>query len=471
MSEFPPPTAGANQRDCAAVILAAGRSTRMKSRLPKPLHPICGVPLTGHVVNACRGAGANRVVVVVGYEADAVRSGLGSDVEYALQPEQRGSGDAARASETQLRDFDGDILVTAGDVPLLTAGTLARLLDHHRRTGAAATLLTVVFDDPTGYGRIVRNPDGTVAAIVEHRDTTPEQRAIRECNPSIYCFNGPSLFAALGRLAPDNAQGELYLTDVIGILSGDGERVEAIAAEDPEEVLGVNTRVELAEVAGIMRGRILRELMLGGVTVVDPAATYVDAGVRVGQDTVLEPQTYLTGTTAIGEGCSIGPHTRIADSEVGSGARILASQVVESRVGNGVRIGPYANLRPGCRLADNVKIGDFVELKNAVLGEKVSASHLSYVGDAEVGAGTNIGAGVVTCNYDGVRKHRTTIGKEAFIGTHATLIAPVTIGDGAYVAAGSPINQDVPPDALAIARSRPSIKPGWARARRERSRA
>jgi bifunctional UDP-N-acetylglucosamine pyrophosphorylase/glucosamine-1-phosphate N-acetyltransferase len=454
--------------DCAAVILAAGKSTRMRSRLPKPLHPLCGLPLTRHVIEACRAAGVERCIVVIGYEAEAVRNGLGGDLEYVLQAEQRGTGDAAMAAEPLLRDFRGTVLALAGDVPLLRPETLVRMICRHRETGAAATLLTAFLDDPAGYGRILRAPGGTVARIVEHRDATPEERTVREWNPSLYCFEASALFPALAGVRPDNAQGEYYLTDVIGALTGRGLRVEAVPVEDAREVLGVNTRVELAEAAGIMRRRILDALMLSGVTLTDPAATYVDVGVQIGQDTVIEPQTFLHRGTVIGKRCAIGPFARIFNSRIGDETTIVASQIVEAEIGSRVRIGPFANLRSGCRLAEGVKIGDFVELKNSTLGEKVSAGHLAYLGDADIGAFANIGAGTITCNYDGVHKYRTTIGSHAFIGSHATLIAPLAIGDGAYVAAGSPLNEDVPADALAIARSRQTIKPAWAKRWREK---
>jgi bifunctional UDP-N-acetylglucosamine pyrophosphorylase/glucosamine-1-phosphate N-acetyltransferase len=453
--------------DCAAVILAAGKSTRMRSRLPKPLHPLCGLPLTAHVIRSCQLAGIARSIVVIGHEGDTVRAGLGDGVEYAVQHEQRGSGDAAKAAESALAGFTGTVVVLAGDVPLLGAQTVRQLVEHHRATGATATLLTAAMDDPTGYGRIVRNADGTVSRIVEHRDATPEERAIREINPSIYCFESGPLFEALRQVQPNNIQGEFYLTDVIELMSGSGGRVEAVAVADARETLGVNTRVELALVGSILRLRILEDLMLSGVTVVDPASTWVDINVSVGQDAVLQPHTFLLGSTSIGDESVIGPYSRIVDTTVGRGCAILASNIVECEIADRVKIGPYANLRPGCRLAEGVKVGDFVELKNASLGRKVSASHLSYIGDAEVGEGTNIGAGTVTCNYDGVRKYRTVIGKNAFIGTHSTLIAPITVGDGAFIAAGSPIDQDVPADALALARSRTTIKPQWAQKRRE----
>jgi bifunctional UDP-N-acetylglucosamine pyrophosphorylase/glucosamine-1-phosphate N-acetyltransferase len=453
---------------CVAVILAAGKSTRMRSRLPKPLHPICGLPLSRHVINACRTAGVERNIVIVGHEADAVRAGLGDDVEYAIQQEQRGSGDAALAAEITLQGFSGTVLVLAGDVPLLRPQTLTKLLDHHLSTKAAATLLTAVLEDPTGYGRIVRSADGSVLRIVEHKDATPDERAVHECNPSIYCFESSALFETLHRIEPNNAQGEFYLTDCIGLLHEAGRRVEAIACTDAQETLGVNTRVELAQVGNIMQSRILNDLMLSGVTIVDPSSVYVDASVRVGQDSVIEPQTFLHGDTVVGENCTIGPFSRIVDSVVGDDCNILASQIVECEMESHIRIGPYANLRPGCRLAEGVKVGDFVELKNAIIGRKVSMSHLSYIGDAEVGEGTNIGAGVITCNYDGQKKHRTKIGKNSFVGTNSTLIAPITVGDGAYIAAGSPIAEDVPPDSLAVARSRATIKPEWALRRREK---
>jgi bifunctional UDP-N-acetylglucosamine pyrophosphorylase / glucosamine-1-phosphate N-acetyltransferase len=452
----------------AAVILAAGKSTRMKSRIPKPLHPVCGLPLTGHVVEACRAVGVERVVVVVGHEAEAVKQGLGDELDYALQADQRGSGDAARAAESALAGFNGPVLLLAGDVPLLKPETLQRLLDHHRRTGAAATLLSAWLEDARHYGRVVRDAGGSVLKVVEFKCASEEERAIQEWNTSIYCFDSRRLFSTLHDITDDNPQGEFLLTDVIELLSQRGERVEAMMLDDQDEVLGVNTRVELAEVGKIMRRRILTELMLGGVTIVDPDTTYIDAGVRIGQDTVIEPQTFLYRGTEIGEQCLIGPFSRIGQSSVGNGSAIVASQVFASRVGDHVKIGPFANLRPGNELSDGVKIGDFVELKKAKLGEKVSISHLSYIGDAEVGARVNIGAGVITCNYDGYRKSKTVIGEGAFVGTNSALVAPVTIGEGALVAAGSTVTKDVPADALAIARAPQEIKPEYARRRRDR---
>jgi bifunctional UDP-N-acetylglucosamine pyrophosphorylase/glucosamine-1-phosphate N-acetyltransferase len=446
----------------AAIILAAGKSTRMRSKLPKPLHPICGLPLTGHVIQACRAAGVERIVVVVGHGAAQVRAGLGDDVEYALQESQRGTGDAVRAALPLLADWPGTILAMVGDVPLLPAETLRRLLEHHRTSGAAATLLTAFLDDPTGYGRVVRDASGRVARIVEERDASAEEKAIKEWNPSIYAFDAGALWSALADIRPENAQGEYYLTDTIGLLAERGAQVEAIPAADARDVLGANTRVEVAAISTILRQRLLEKLMLSGVTVTDPAATYVEVDVEVGQDTVLEPNTFLYNGTRIGADCVIGPMTRIERSTLGNGVHVVASQIVESVLEDGVKVGPFANLRPGTHLGPKVKIGDFVELKNARLGAGAQASHLSYIGDADVGAGTNIGAGTITCNYDGFFKHRTVIGERVFVGSHSTLIAPVTIGDGAFIAAASPVGQDVPEDAMAIARSHPTIKEGWA---------
>lgn len=460
---------GGREAPAAAIILAAGKSTRMRSAYPKPLHAVCGVPMTLHVVRACRAAGIQRVIVVVGHEADAVRAALGADLEYVVQAEQRGTGDAVRAAEPLLADWPGAIAVLAGDVPLLGAETIAQLLTHHADAGAAATLLTAHLDDATGYGRIIRAADGSVSRIVEERDATLQERAVREWNPSIYAFRPDRLWPALARVRSANSQGEFYLTDTIAVIGSEGGRIEAVPVADTRDVLGVNTRVELAEVASILRQRILRRHMLAGVTVVDPLTTYVDVDVEIGQDTVLQPMTLLRGGTRIGSDCQIGPSTLIQDSTVGDGTTIRSSQVVESVIEQQVRVGPFANLRPGTRLRSRVKIGDFVEVKNAVMEEGAQASHLSYIGDAEIGAGTNIGAGAITCNYDGTHKHRTVVGARAFIGSNSTLVAPVNIGEGAYVAAGSPITEDVPAESLAIARSRPVMKEGWAARRKGKS--
>ncbi len=445
----------------AAIIMAAGKSTRMKSKTPKPLHPLCGLPMTAHVIRACRAAGVDRIVVVVGHEGDAVKAGLGPDVEYAVQKQQRGTGDAILAARELLGLWSGPILALAGDVPLLPASSLRKLIETQIETGSAAVMLTAIMDDPTGYGRVVREA-GRVVRIVEQKDASADVLALKEWNPSIYAFDGPKLWSALDRVDSNNAAGELYLTSTIGILVEQGESVVPIPAASSQDALGVNTRVELAEADGLMHARLLREHMLAGVSIVDPTNTYVDVDVTIGQDTVIEPGCFLLRGTSIGEECRIGPGTRIEASTVGPRCRILLSQVVESWLDEGVKVGPFANLRPKTRLGRNVKIGDFVETKNAVFAAGAQASHLSYIGDAEVGEGSNLGAGTITCNYDGYHKFKTVIGSHAFIGSHSTLVAPVTIGDGAFLAAGSAITCSVPADAMAIARCRPTIKERWA---------
>ncbi len=456
--------------DAAAVILAAGKSTRMKSSLPKPLHPLAGAPMTRHVIDACRAAGIARIVVVIGHEAEQVRSGLGEDVEYAHQPTQRGTGHAALCAQPTLGSFRGPIVFIAGDVPLIEADTIRDLIAAATQAdGSSSTvcgaMLVATSDDPTGYGRVILTDDGSVERIVEQKDANEAEAAIRLWNPSVYCFQSDALWQRLSRIGSTNAQGEQYLTDVVALTRDDGERILPLhVAED--EVMGVNTRVDLAEAERLMRRRILIGLMLSGVTIVDPSSTYVDAQVTIEPDTVIHPNSYLYGRTRIGANCIVGPMALLRDALIGDDCRILASQISESTLGSGVRVGPYANLRPGCVIGDRAKIGDFVEMKNATIGSGVAASHLSYVGDAIVGDRTNIGAGTVTCNYDGVDKHRTVIGNDAFIGSNTVIVAPLAIGDGALTAAGSVLTRDVPADALAVARSRQENKEGWARRKR-----
>ncbi len=453
----------------AALILAAGKSTRMKSRRPKALHALLGQPLLRWAVDAARGAGAARTVLVVGHQAEMVREAMGPDLEYVLQAEQKGTGHAVQMAEVLLRDWDGPLLVLPGDAPLLSDSLLEALLAHHTRSGAAATLLTAVLDDAGSYGRIVRDGEtGRVQAIVEARDASPEQLLIREIGTSVYAFDPAALFDALGRITPQNAQGEYYLTDAVALLAGQGRVVEALVSPDADVVRGVNTRPELGELRALMQARIHQAHGLAGVTILDPLTTHIDATVKIGPDTVVHPFTLLSGVTDIGEDCEIGPGARISDSRLGSGVSVRDSHVTASEVGDGCRIGPFANLRPGTVLGRNVKIGDFVETKNATLGDGVSAGHLTYLGDAEVGPRTNIGAGTITCNYDGIDKHRTVIGADAFVGTHSTLVAPVTLGEGAWTAAGSAITENVPAGALGIGRARQVNKEGWARAKKRR---
>ena len=451
----------------AALILAAGKSTRMKSNRPKALHALLGQPLLRWAVDAAQGAGASRTILVVGHQADLVREAMGPDLEYVLQAEQKGTGHAVLMAESLLRDWDGPLLVLPGDAPLLSDSLLEALLAHHTHSGAAATLLTAVLDDAGAYGRIVRDDEtGRVQAIVEARDASPEQLQIREISTSVYAFDPAALFDALSQITPQNAQGEYYLTDAVALLAASGRIVEALVSPDADVVRGVNTRPELVELRALMQARIHHAHGLAGVTILDPLTTHIDAAVKIGPDTTIHPFTLLSGITDIGEDCEIGPGARISDSRLGNGVSVRDSHVTASEVGDECRIGPFANLRPGSVLGQKVKIGDFVELKNAVLGDGVSAGHLSYLGDAEIGPRTNIGAGTITCNYDGVDKHRTIIGADAFVGTHSTLVAPVTLGEGAWTAAGSAITENVPAGALGIGRARQVNKEGWARAKK-----
>ena len=432
----------------------------MRSKTPKPLHPICGRPILGHILEALGGAGVVQRVVVVGHQAEAVRAAMDAHygdgtLRYAAQVEQKGTGHAALMAQPALAGWTGTVLIVPGDAPLLTADAFRALIDAHQSCDAAATLLTVVLPGDAGsYGRILRDANGGVQAIVEARDATPEQLAVREINTGVMAFDAPGLFRCLRDLRPDNAQGELYLTDVVAMLREAGETIGAVRSDDPDIGLGINTRVELADVAAKMRRRLLHDLMLSGVTVEDPATTFVDAGVTVGQDTTLLPFTRLGEGTTIGEDCVIGPHANLLNARVGDRVRIRASFVESATVGDDCRVGPFAHIRPGSVVGAGGKIGNFVELKNATLSEKVAAGHLTYLGDVTVGARTNVGAGTITCNYDGAQKHRTTIGSDVFIGSDTAFVAPVTIGDGAATAAGSVVTEDVPSGALAVARSR-----------------
>jgi bifunctional UDP-N-acetylglucosamine pyrophosphorylase / glucosamine-1-phosphate N-acetyltransferase len=452
------------------VVLAAGEGKRFRSALPKPLHPVCGRPLLWHVLAAAAPLKADRTVVVVGNGADEVTAavetfGLGP-VSFAVQAVQRGTGDAL-ATAVPLLEGDGDVLVLFGDTPLVSAELLEGLLAAHRSARAAATLLTCTLEDPTGYGRVLRDAAGSFTGIVEERDATDDQRRLREVSAGMYVFRRPAL-DGLSRLRPDNDQGEHYLPDLLPLILAGGGRV-ATAEGPEEEARGVNDRIELAAAEAVLRRRLLERLMLGGVTVTDPATTFVDAGVEVGQDTVLAPLTFLEAGTRVGARCRIGPNVRLVGCAVGDDATVTQTVAVSSVIGSRVAVGPFASLRPGTQLEEGAKAGTFVEVKNSVVGPGSKLPHLSYVGDADIGAGVNVGAGTVFVNYDGIRKHRTTVGDGAFIGSDTMLVAPVTVGSGAQTAAGSTITKDVPPDALAIERADQRTIEGWA-ARRRRQR-
>jgi bifunctional UDP-N-acetylglucosamine pyrophosphorylase/glucosamine-1-phosphate N-acetyltransferase len=445
----------------AAVILAAGKGTRMKSELPKGLHKVCGLPIVELVARAMSGAGAGRIVLVVGHGADAMRTAFGDRYEYAIQDEQLGTGHACKCAMQILEGFEGSVIVGTGDSPLVTAEAMAALVERRADTGASMVIGTCLLDDPSGYGRVVRNGE-RVSAIVEHNDATPEQRSIKEINAAFYCFDAAVLREMLPRLSNENAKGEFYLTDLAEMISSSGGCVETLVFSDSDLMRGVNDRWQLAEAAEILRKKLLKQHAVNGVTIVDPSTTSVDVDVEIAEDAVIEPMTLLEGFTRVGSNCVIGPMTRITDCEIGDACTIFMSHLSRASVGAGTRIGPYANVRPHTKIGEGVKIGNFVELKNAEVGDKSSLSHLTYVGDATVGAGANVGAGTITCNYDGFSKHRTEIGDGAFVGSNSTLVAPVTIGEGAFIAAGSVITEDVPADSLAVGRSRQVIKEGWA---------
>lgn len=439
----------------------------MKSELPKCLHEVCGLPMVEHVVRAMKRAGVQRPTVVVGHGAELVKAALGDGCDYAMQTEQLGTGHAVMAASDLLGSHDGPILVCAGDTPLLSAETLAGIVEAQRSSAAAAVLATFTLEDPFGYGRIVRN-EGRVVGIVEERDCSDVEAAIDEVNAAVYCFDGPILFRELPKLQSDNAQGEYYLTDVVGALVGDGQFVDSVVFDDESEFIGVNDRWQLAEASWLMRLTILGDIAVSGVTIVDPASTHIGADVEVGPDTTILPGCVIEGRTTIGAGSQIGPNCWIKDSKIGERCRVFMSHMERATMEPGSRCGPFSNLRPDARLGPEVKIGNFVEIKNSDLGEKVSVSHLTYIGDSSVGAGANIGAGTITCNYDGYTKSRTEIGKGAFVGSNSTLVAPVKIGDGAFVAAGSVVTKNVPDDALAVGRTRQENKEEWAKQWRKR---
>jgi bifunctional UDP-N-acetylglucosamine pyrophosphorylase / glucosamine-1-phosphate N-acetyltransferase len=445
-------------RPITAVVLAAGEGTRMKSSTPKVLHPLCGRPMLLHVVDALCALPLERIVVVVGHGAERVTKTLQEQlatelpVEFVEQRSPRGTGEAVNvalsASSFDDLDAEDDLIVVPGDTPLLTPETLAELATAHRVSDAAATVLTTRPNDPTGYGRVLRDKNGGVDRIVEHGDATEEEREVDEINTSIYCFRRNLLAPALRRLSPENVQGEYYLTDAIEVLRRAGHHVHACET-DPAEVLGVNDRVQLAEAEAVLRSRINARWMREGVTMVDPDRTYVDATVALEPDVRLLPGTMLEGRTVIGSGSIVGPDARIVDSVVGANSTIASSVVTESEIGDSCTVGPFANIRAGTRLAAGAKVGAFVETKNADIGEGTKVPHLSYVGDADVGPHANIGCGTITANYDGVNKHHTTIGADVHTGSNSVLVAPVTVGEGATIAAGAVVTSDVPPGALA----------------------
>ena len=456
-------------RPAAVIVLAAGEGTRMKSRTPKVLHEMCGRALVDHMLTAARDLGPERLIVVIGHASERVGAHLAEsspDARAVVQREQRGTGHAVRTVLEELGTIAGTVLVTYGDVPLLRTQTLAELLERHAGDGNAVTVLTAEVPDPTGYGRIVRDSGGAVLEIVEEKDATPEQRAIKEMNSGIYAFDGLLLADAVKRVSTDNAQGEEYLTDVLSILREEGHRVGAHIAGDFVEVEGVNDRVQLASARKVLNQRLLDGHMRAGVTIIDPASTWIDVGVEIEPDVVLHPGTQLHGHTVIEAGAEVGPATTLTDTRVGAGAVVRNAVCDHAEIGPEASVGPYAYLRPGTVLGHKSKAGTFVEMKNTQVGQRSKVPHLSYAGDATIGDDVNIGAAVIFVNYDGVNKHRSTVGDGAFVGCDSMLIAPVTVGDGAYTAAGSVIDGDVPPGAIGVARARQRNIEKWVLRRR-----
>ncbi len=434
--------------DLAVIVLAAGEGTRMNSRTPKVLHTVAGAPMVSHVVRAATALSPRQLIVVIGHGAEDVEAALGSEPTYVEQAQQLGTAHAVLQARGQVAGSIEDILVLYGDTPLITVETLVAMRERHAASRPAITMLTAHFDDPTGYGRIIRDPDGRVVGIVEEKVATDAQKAIHEINTGLYIFDAAWLWPALDRVEKSPA-GEYYLTDLVALAVADGRSVEAIVADDPRETLGVNTRFQQAEAEAILRDRIRRRWLEAGVTMIDPSSTWIDAEVSIGADTVLYPNTYLLGRTVVGEQCRLGPGTLIRDSAIGDRCEIVFSMIEEAILEEDVDIGPYSHLRRGAHLGRGVHIGNFGEIKNSTLGPGVKMGHFSYLGDATVGEGVNIGAGTITCNYDGEKKHPTVIGARAFIGSDTMLVAPVEVGEESRTGAGSVVTRDIPPKSLA----------------------
>lgn len=457
----------------AVVVLAAGAGTRMKSDRQKTLHEIGGRSLLSHSLHAAAGVHPEHLVAVVGHQRDQVAPAVEQiaeqmhvEIRQAVQEEQNGTGHAVQVGLSAIPDFDGTVVVTNGDVPLLTPETLQALVEQHEAERAAVTVLSLEFDNPTGYGRIIRGDAGDVLEIVEEKDATDEQRKVREVNSGVFAFDAAVLRNALERVTPDNAQGEFYITDVLGIARGDGLRVTAFQAPDARELAGVNDRVQLAEAGKELNRRLVEKAMRGGATVIDPATTWIGVEVEIGRDVVIHPNTQLWGSTVIGDGAQIGPDTTLTDMEVGARAKVVRTQGELGVIGEEATVGPFTYIRPGTELGARGKLGGFVEAKNAKIGEGSKVPHLTYIGDATVGKHSNIGASSVFANYDGINKHHTTIGDYCRTGSDTMFVAPVTIGDGAYTGAGTVVTEDVPPGALAIKEGRQRNIDGWVEERR-----
>jgi len=445
------------------IVLGAGMGTRMKSEVPKVLHEVMGRAMIEHAVDALDAVGVEKTVVVTGHKAELVELCLGTRVMYARQMEQLGTAHAVKMAEYLLMDLEGTTVITYGDVPLLTSDTLEKLFIHHEKTGAGLTMLTAKTDDPTGYGRIIRNDFGKIIRIVEQKDASLDQLLIKEINSGVACYNNKMLFKALQKVKPNNQQQEYYLTDVVEIMASMGQKIEGLICDDFEETLGVNDRIQLADANRFMRTRINQKHMENGATLVDSATTYIEADVTIGTDVVIEPNVYLKGNTTIEKGTTIGSGSHLLNATIGVGTYVQASYIANSKIGAHAMIGPFAHIREGAVIGDKTRVGNFVEIKKSTLEDGVKSGHLAYIGDAEIGARTNVSCGVITANYDGKNKFKTIVGADVMIGSNVNLVAPVEVGDGAYIAAGSTVTKNVPTDALAIARSKQENKPGYAK--------
>lgn len=444
-----------------SVILAAGMGTRMKSKMPKVLHKVCGKPLCKWVIDASKAAGADKVCAVVGHKAEMVKEALGDVCEFALQAEQKGTGHAVMQAADVIKAAKGEVVILNGDTPLVTAEAIKNAIEYHKASGNQATVITAILDDATGYGRIVRGADGGVLKIVEQKDASEEEKKIKEVNSGMYVFDSESLVYALDKITPNNAQGEYYLTDTLEILLGAGKKVGGYAIADNDEIRGINDRVQLNEAEKIMQKRINEMHMRNGVTMRNPESVYIEDGVEIGNDTEICQNVTIKSGTKIGSDCVIGSGSVLDKAIIHDNVDILSSVILNSEVDEGTHVGPFAYIRPNCRVGRDVKVGDFVELKNSNIDDGTKISHLTYIGDSDVGKRVNFGCGTVTCNYDGKNKYRTTIGDDCFVGCNTNFVSPINVGDGVYIAAGSTITEDIPENSLSIARARQVNKENW----------
>ena len=444
-----------------SVILAAGMGTRMKSKMPKVLHKVCGKPLSKWVIDASEAAGADKVCAVVGHKAETVKEVLGDVCEFALQAEQKGTGHAVMQAIDVIKNSKGEVVILNGDTPLITAETINKAIEYHKNNGNQATVITAILDDATGYGRIVRDNDGSVLKIVEQKDASKEEKKINEVNSGMYVFDAQSLVYALDKITPNNAQGEYYLTDTLEILLSAGKKIGGYAISDNDEIRGINDRVQLNEAEKIMQKRINEYHMRNGVTMRNPESVYIEDGVEIGNDTEICQNVTIKSGTKIGSDCVIGSGSMLDRAVIHDGVDVLSSVILESEVDEGTHVGPFAYIRPNCHVGKEVKVGDFVELKNSDIDDGTKISHLTYIGDSDVGKRVNFGCGTVTCNYDGKKKYRTTIGDDCFVGCNTNFVSPINVGDGVYIAAGSTITEDIPENSLSIARARQVNKEGW----------